>query len=42
MLQKNKKFVFVPPVTIENKKSFGKIPELGEHSLKIRKEFKTQ
>ena len=40
--KRNKKFVFIPPVMIENKKSFGKIPELGEHSFKIRKEFKTQ
>ena len=39
---KNKKqiFEFIPPVTLENKKDFGKIPELGAHTKKIREEFK--
>ncbi len=30
---------FIPPVTLNNKKSFNKIPSLGEHNEKIRKEF---
>ena len=38
--KKNQTFQFIPPVTLENKKNFGRIPELGSHSLKIRKEFK--
>ena len=38
--KKKQIFEFIPPVTLENKKDFGRIPELGEHSLKIRKEFK--
>ncbi|MAJ24470.1 MAG: carnitine dehydratase, partial [Rickettsiales bacterium] len=36
----NKNFEFIPPVTLDDKKKFNKIPELGEHTLKIIKEFK--
>ncbi len=36
---KNNKFEFIPPVTLDNKKLFRKIPELGEHTAKIKKEF---
>ena len=38
--KKDKKIQFIPPVTLENIKVFKKIPELGEDSAKIRKEFK--
>ena len=30
---------FIPPVTLDNKKVFKKIPKLGEHTLKIKKEI---
>lgn len=38
---KNKKqnIQFIPPVTLNNKKIFNKIPHLGEHDISIRKEF---
>ena len=35
----NENIQFIPPVTLNNKKNFNKIPNLGEHDAKIRKEF---
>ncbi|MAI02281.1 MAG: carnitine dehydratase [Rickettsiales bacterium] len=30
---------FIPPITLHNNSKFKKVPKLGEHSIKIRKEF---
>ncbi len=39
-VRKNKNtFKFIPPVTLDKKIKFNKIPELGEHTSKIIKEF---
>ena len=35
----NGKIKFIPPVRIKNKKNYKKIPKLGEHTKKIKKEF---
>tara|TARA_E500000331_G_scaffold355926_1_gene412704 strand:+ start:1011 stop:2135 length:1125 start_codon:yes stop_codon:yes gene_type:complete len=36
----NENINFIPPVGILKRKRFKKIPKLGEHTIKIRKEFK--
>ncbi len=33
------KIKFIPPVSLKNKKNYNKIPKLGEHTKKIKKEF---
>ena len=36
----NGEIEFIPPPSIKKRKSYKKVPKLGQHSLKIRKQFK--